>query len=155
MNAVEMEACVERFRRERIGLESKPETVKIEAGAIQKFARAIGETNPLYFDEAYAKTTRHGGIIAPPTFPSCLIMNVLEGMAADVASLSRALHTDDIVENNLPIKAGDVITSTARYADVFQRTGRSGPMLFQTIDISQINQNQECVAVVRMIVVRY
>jgi acyl dehydratase len=40
----------------------------IEAGHIMMFARAIGDPNPIYCDEAYAKRTSLGGIIAPPTF---------------------------------------------------------------------------------------
>lgn len=40
----------------------------IEAGHIMMFARAIGETNPVYFDPFAAKGTEAGGLIAPPTF---------------------------------------------------------------------------------------
>src|SRR5438105_14453633 len=32
------------------------------------FARAIGDPNPIYADEEYARTTELGGIVAPPTF---------------------------------------------------------------------------------------
>src|SRR2546430_10238226 len=34
--------------------------------AIALYCRAVGEDHPVYFDEAYAKTTRYGGLIAPP-----------------------------------------------------------------------------------------
>jgi len=155
MNAEQLQVYVDRFSRERVGRESKPETVVIEAGAIAKFARSLGETNPLYFDAAYAKTTRFGGIIAPPTFPSFLIYTVMHGLPGVVEELSRVLHTDDIVDHPLPIKAGDQITSTARYAEVFQRQGRHGPMLFQAVDVTEVNQHGQLVAVVRMITVRY
>ena len=40
----------------------------IEAGAIMQFARAIGDTNQIYYDKEYAKGTELGDIIAPPTF---------------------------------------------------------------------------------------
>ena len=49
MNAEQLQVYVDRFSRERVGMVSKPETVLIEAGAIAKFARSLGETNPLYF----------------------------------------------------------------------------------------------------------
>ena len=32
------------------------------------FARAIGDFNPVYFDEVQARKSEVGGIIAPPTF---------------------------------------------------------------------------------------
>ena len=36
------------------------------------FARAIGDTNPVYHDAAAAQKTEAGGIIAPPTFPQAV-----------------------------------------------------------------------------------
>ena len=43
-------------------------TFPIEAGHIMMFARAVGDPNPVYYDEDAAKKTEAGGIIAPPTF---------------------------------------------------------------------------------------
>ena len=42
-------------------------SMPIEKGHIMMFARAIGDENPIYYDEEYAQD-RLGGIIAPPTF---------------------------------------------------------------------------------------
>ena len=61
-----------RTLQQHIGQRGDPTTVEVEKGAVRKFARAIGETNPLYYDEAYAATTRFGGIVAPPTFVAAL-----------------------------------------------------------------------------------
>ena len=35
--------------------------------AIALYCKSVGEDHPIYFDEAYAKTTRYGGLIAPPS----------------------------------------------------------------------------------------
>ena len=35
--------------------------------AIELYCKSVGETHPIYFDEAYARTTRYGGLIAPPS----------------------------------------------------------------------------------------
>ena len=40
----------------------------VEASHIMMFARSVGDANPIYHDEDYAKETDIGGIIAPPTF---------------------------------------------------------------------------------------
>ncbi len=40
----------------------------VEASHIMMFARAVGDENPIYYDEDYAKGAEPGGIIAPPTF---------------------------------------------------------------------------------------
>ena len=41
----------------------------VEASHIMMFARSVGDANPIYYDEEYARGTEPGGIIAPPTFP--------------------------------------------------------------------------------------
>ena len=40
---------------------------KLTLEAIQLYCRSVGEDHPLYFDEAYARTTPYGGLIAPPS----------------------------------------------------------------------------------------
>jgi len=37
--------------------------------SIRHYAYGLGDDNPLWCDEDYAERTRHGGIVAPPTFP--------------------------------------------------------------------------------------
>ena len=44
-------------------------TMPVEASHILMFARAVGDDNAIYQDEAYAKNSEVGHIIAPPTFP--------------------------------------------------------------------------------------
>lgn len=40
----------------------------VEAGHIMMFARSVGDENPIYYDEDYAKKQEPNGVIAPPTF---------------------------------------------------------------------------------------
>ena len=42
----------------------------VDLTAIMLFASAIGETNPIYYDEEAASKTPLGGVIAPPSFAS-------------------------------------------------------------------------------------
>ncbi|MDB5444714.1 MAG: MaoC family dehydratase [Phenylobacterium sp.] len=134
----------------RIGLERGPVSRTIEAGALIKFARGIGETNPLYLDEAYAKTTRFGALVAPPTYVSTFTADVLGGQLMDLdLPVTRFLHSDDAVEQASPILAGDVITAMARYADVYVRQGRNGPLLFQVAEM-RLTRGSEPVATVRV-----
>src|SRR5258708_40244243 len=35
--------------------------------AIELYCASVGEDHPIYFDEDYARTTRYGGSVAPPT----------------------------------------------------------------------------------------
>ena len=41
----------------------------VDVTSIMLFASALGETNKIYYDEAYAEKTPLGGVIAPPSYP--------------------------------------------------------------------------------------
>jgi hypothetical protein len=43
--------------------------------AIELYCKSVGEDHPIYFDEAYAKTTRYGGLIAPPSIHILLMFS--------------------------------------------------------------------------------
>lgn len=154
MSALDLTPHVERLKK-KIGFEAGPLKTEVEKGALIKFARAIGETNPLYFDEEYARTTRFGGIIAAPTYVSCFVTDLVSSMFDFDTPLKRSLHSDDIVENSQPIRAGDVISAMVRYADVYVREGKNGPLLFQAADMTLTNQRGERVAVVRIVAVSF
>jgi acyl dehydratase len=141
--------------RERIGFEGAPFTHTVEKGALIKFAKAVGETSRVYLDEAYAKTTRFGGLIASPTWVSVYPPEVMSGVLVRDLPLTRFLHTDDIAETYGVIRAGDEITAVAKYADVFVRKGRLGQMLFQAGDVLLTNQHKTLVAKVRVVAVNF
>src|SRR4051794_491680 len=43
--------------------------------AIELYCKSVGEDHPVYFDQAYAKTTRYGGLIAPPSIHILLMFS--------------------------------------------------------------------------------
>ncbi len=57
-----------------IGKKHAPFTVEVEPRRVRSFAEAIGETDPVYFDEAAAKAQGYRSLPAPPTFAFALIM---------------------------------------------------------------------------------
>jgi len=54
--------------RSFIDLESNAVTYDIERHAVERFACAIGDPNPLYTNIEFAESSSHGSLIAPPTF---------------------------------------------------------------------------------------
>ncbi len=56
--------------RTLIGTEMPAFEVEVERGAIRKFARAIGDDNPLFLDVAFARAKGYADLLAPPTFPT-------------------------------------------------------------------------------------
>ena len=54
--------------RAEIGKESDPVTFEVDKTACRMFARAVGYTDPIYFDEEYARSKGYRGIPAPVGF---------------------------------------------------------------------------------------
>ena len=42
--------------------------MEVERGAIKKYAKAIDDQNPLYWNDEHAKNSSYGSILAPPGF---------------------------------------------------------------------------------------
>jgi acyl dehydratase len=124
------------------GLVSEPRTIEVEKGQLKFFAKATGETNPIYFDEAAATATGHPALPAPPTFTFSLALgappatgNVLGDMGVD---LRRILHGEQSFTYHHPIYAGDAITLTTTTTDIFDKKG--GALDFVVQDTRAVNQ---------------
>jgi acyl dehydratase len=73
--------------------------------AIRKFAEGIGDTNPLWTDEEYAKKTRYGTIIAPPSW----VFSVFSGIQYSFRGVG-GFHSGSAIDFYLPVYRNDVIT---------------------------------------------
>jgi 3-hydroxybutyryl-CoA dehydratase len=90
--------------------------------AIELYCRAVGETHPIYFDEAYAKTTRYGGLIAPPSIHILLMFSCTP--ADDWMRSPGTVNAGQSWSYNIPARPGDVITLEARALDKFIKRER-------------------------------
>jgi acyl dehydratase len=108
---------------------SKTETFEfeVEKGAIRAFASAIGDDNPLYFDESYAQALGYASIVAPPTFPATFRM---PKPGLDHLELRRTLHGEQEFIYERPIVAGDILRCTSTLVDSFEREGKQSKMVF-------------------------
>ena len=133
--------------RSKIGHEFTPFSADVEKGRLKFFAKAIGETNPIYTDETAARDAGYASLPAPPTFAMVLDMEgsenmpVLELLDIDIAKI---LHGSQEFEYFAPICAGDVITVTSRIADMFDKKG--GALEFVVSENTYTNQNGQAVA---------
>lgn len=89
---------------------------------IRRWCEAMGERNPLYLDEAYARTTPYGGIVAPPAMLEVWTMDRFRadgrrehGNLAGIEELDAAGFTA-VVATNLSqeylryLRPGDLVT---------------------------------------------
>ena len=143
----------EEMRREAIGREGAAKTVEVEKGAIVKFAEAIGDDNPVYCDEAAARGTRYGGLIAPPTFLRSVTVPRPE-YPFDVP-FTRVLDGGSDWEYFEPVRPGDRITAVSRIEDVTERNGRIGLMLISTVVTTYTNQFGQVAATQTNTSIRY
>jgi acyl dehydratase len=143
----------EAMRRHAIGRKGPAVTVEVDKGAIQAFARAIGDDNPLFNDEAAARRGRYGGLVAPPTFLRS-VGSVRPELPFELP-FTRLLDGGSDWEYFEPVRPGDRITSAAQITDIAERTGRTGLMLFMTILITYRNQFDHLVATQTSTTIRY
>ena len=102
-------------------LASRPVTITREM--IQRFARAIGDDNPLYFDEAYAQKTRFQGIVAPPSIHALFLF-----ACTGHDHFMRTPGTINMGQNwwlHRPVRPGDIITLETRCLDKLIRKGKT------------------------------
>lgn len=120
----------------------------VEKGRLKFFAKAIGETNPVYSDEAAARAAGYRTIPAPPTFPFVLDMEgpdflpVVKLLKLDFAKL---LHGSQSFEYFGQIYAGDVITVQAEIKDIYAK--KNGALEFVVMETAYTNQHNETVAI--------
>jgi acyl dehydratase len=132
--------------RNLIGHEFPSFSADVEKGRLRFFAKAIGETNPIYIDEAAALAAGYRALPAPPTFTMVLdmegpeFMPFLELLNMDIAGI---LHGSQEFEYFAPICAGDSITVTGRIADMFDNKG--GALEFVVMEYTYTNQLGELV----------
>ena len=138
------ESAITQQMRDAIGVESQAVTFDVEKGAIIKFAQAIGDDNPLFNDEGAARTTRYGGMIAPPTFLRSLRLDAVESPVRSPYPAN--LDGGSEWEYFAPVRPGDRISVTVKASDISERQGRLGTMLFIIREITYVNQFGETVA---------
>lgn len=126
---------------------------------IQKFAHAVGETNPIHFDVDAARAAGHRDVVAPFYFPYVIRMHAShviprdelapDGSAtADVPPVeaTRAMAGETSIEMGVPVIAGDVVTLSKRVTGLEEKEGRSGTLVFVTMEFTFTNQDGEMVA---------
>lgn len=142
--------------RSWLGVESEPKVLDVEKGHIRRFAEAVGDPNPLWQDQAYALKSRHGNIIAPPTFLQDYgLGNLMDNLLKVKCSLPRLLNGGSETECYKPMMPGDVITARAKLADLYEKQGKTGKLLFMVTESTFTNQRGELVAKARYNFIRY
>lgn len=134
-----------------IGRSTGVTTSEVEKGRLRFFAKAIGEADSVYFEEAAAHAAGYRSLPVPPTFLMCLESEgrnpqaiVEEVMGFD---LGRILHAEQEFVYHRMAFAGDVLTFDTRIVDVYEKKG--GALQFVVQETRVTNQDGEHVADIR------
>ncbi|NBO08942.1 MAG: MaoC family dehydratase [Actinobacteria bacterium] len=124
--------------------------------SIRYFAMAIGDANPLYTDEEYARRHGYSGVIAPPTW--VCETNQYAGLAMDADGYAGHLWKIEVPNTRLvrggndyhfhqAIVESDVITATWVIDSITERTNSKGlKMMTMFSTATYTNQKNELLA---------
>ena len=139
-----------------IGRELQPFVVTVERGKIKEFARAIGDLNPCYLDDRVGAASEWGDLIAPPTFAVTFRDETADtgAMLRDLGTdISRILHGEQEFELFRPLQPGQTYLCRARIVDIYEKSGRSGPMAFVVRETTITDRTNDVVAAMRHITI--
>ncbi len=134
-----------------IGLELPPFSHKPDANQLRFFAKAIGETDPVYFDESAAAEAGHPALPLPPTylFSAEIYRPASHGAWREKAgiTLQRMLHGEQSFTYRAMAYAGDTLHFATKVIDVYDK--KEGALSFVVLESRITNQRGEHVADVR------
>jgi acyl dehydratase len=140
--------------RKLVGKALPPAVLEIEKGRLRFFARAIGETDPVYTDEGAARAAGYESLPAPPTFifAAELDANTLLPALKDLGvNLSRILHGEQQFTYFAPICAGDTVSVASQFTDIYDK--KNGALEFIVKESVVTNQHGLRVAQMRSVIV--
>ena len=133
-------------------------TDAVDASSIRRFMQAIHARDPDYFDPSADGFRRFGAIVAPPLFPlyplrvSPTQADPLEQACLDpgfdgashtpwssfglpelAGAPTRILNGGNAIDLYAYASLGSHIAVQSSYADIYQKTGRAGPLLFVSV----------------------
>ena len=129
-----------------IGKRSAPHRELVTRRDIRKYAIATGNRQRKYID----------GEQAPPMFHVALFWDVVEldqlspdGVSIDGLlpefPLEKAMAGGLKIEYHQPVHPGDWLTATRTLTDIYEKAGRSGPLIFYEVVMDIVNDDGELV----------
>jgi hypothetical protein len=171
-----MALMTEEIRR-FIGVESAEEEAcePVERGAVRRYAQAIMDEDPIYDQDAAAE--RYGGAVSPLLYPSFMFRRPFgtpdplteraldpdfDGLVAAAGSglPELPLHGLALLNGGAEVefyryaRHGERVVQKSKYADIYERNSKSGPMLFVVIETEYRTKSGEILLRARKTAIR-
>jgi hydroxyacyl-ACP dehydratase HTD2-like protein with hotdog domain len=125
-----------------IGKTEAPRTEVVTRRDIRKYAIATDQTQRKYLD----------GDVAPPLYHVALFWDVVEldELSPDGVSIDKLLPKFPLeremaggldIQHHDRIRAGDVLVATRTLTDIYEKEGRSGPLIFYEVVMEVKREN--------------
>src|SRR5437868_778717 len=125
-----------------VGKTYAPVTYAVGREKVREYARAIGETNPLYLDVEAAREAGYADVVAPPMFAVVYSSPAISPAMVDPElgiDFARVVHGGQELSWGPLVIAGDEISTSATVKDLSQRGGMS----FYVFEAASDNQRGE------------
>ena len=168
---------------EHLALIDKPAPVQTAAAPLteeelRRFTQAVMESDPVHWDADAARTRGFDGVVAPPLFPpyaarrpagtpdeldrlredpdwdAAPVESGVNGLPPLDIPLRRMLNGGVEARFYRLARVGEVISLQSRYVEITEREGRSGPMVFVTLQTDYRNQHGDLLVTVRQTMIR-
>ena len=143
----------------RVGTVAATATGEVIRRDWQRWAAAVGDDNPLWFDPDYARANGYRDVICPPLYLQYAILGVsaLSALRPDGSSgavsgslafpkAPRRMAGGESTTFHLPAYHGDEIELVRTIESVVEKEGRSGRFVLVTWNTVYRNQHDELVA---------
>lgn len=114
-------------------------TVSLERGRMRMFAKAIGETDPVYLDVEAARSAGHRDVLACPTVLFGLDLEAADTLcflAEQGVDTNRILHGEQSFTYFEPVYAGDRLTFTSTFVDSYTKRGGTLEFLVRKTEVT-------------------
>jgi acyl dehydratase len=141
-----------------------PPSFPVSLSDIRRWAIAVHWPEPpprVHWDEEYARTTRWGGVIAPPEFnpfawPVERVETDWRPYAPEPGEPGQHLLNGGRRSTfRTPMRPGDVVRSRRRVRDFNERTGRFGLTLYVDMERELVNQDESLIRTDVDTIIRY
>jgi acyl dehydratase len=130
-----------------VGKSYRPVVYAVGREKVREYARAVGETNPVYLDVEAARAAGYADVVAPPMFAVVYSAPAVGPLIFDPEielNFAMMVHGGQEFVWDSPVVAGDEISTRASVKDISERDGR-GYYVFESVSTNQ-RAEQVCLA---------
>lgn len=140
--------------RAYVGKEVGPgEPLNIYKNDVERFARVVGETTPMYYDDEAAARSVFRGRPMPLAFP---LTNFVSGTERDfnlpLAGKRRLRGGDELILKK-PVLVGDTLRAKTKLCDLEEKPSQSSKMTILKYETEYLNQRDEVCMIVRTTII--